>query len=49
MENAGSGFKCTGIVPFNSDILPASDFVEDTQKNVPPPLMPIDEAAAYSP
>ncbi|CAB4032795.1 tigger transposable element-derived 6-like [Paramuricea clavata] len=28
MENAISGFRCSGIVPFNSDILPSSDFLE---------------------
>ncbi|CAB4013632.1 tigger transposable element-derived 6-like [Paramuricea clavata] len=29
IENAVSGFRCTGIVPLNKEILPSSDFLED--------------------
>jgi hypothetical protein len=29
MENAVSGFRCSGIVPLNSDILPSTDFLDD--------------------
>ena len=36
IENAVSGFKCTGIVPVNPDILPASDFLDDPRGDVQP-------------
>ena len=29
LENAINGFKCTGIHPYNAQILPSSDFVDD--------------------
>ena len=40
VENAISGFKCTGIIPLNPDVLPESEFLEDpreTSENVQPP------------
>ena len=40
VENAISGFKCTGIIPLNPDVLPESEFLEDpreTPENVQPP------------
>jgi hypothetical protein len=36
IENAVSGFRCTGIVPFNKEILPSSDFQEDPRVVDPP-------------
>ena len=36
VENAVSGFKCTGIVPVNPDILPASNFLDDPRGDVQP-------------
>ena len=39
VENAISGFKCTGIIPLNPDVLPESEFLEDpreTPENVQP-------------
>ena len=35
IENAVSGFRCTGIVPFNKEILPLSDFLEDPRVGDP--------------
>ena len=29
IENAVSGFKCTGIIPFNPEILPSNELLED--------------------
>ena len=29
LENAINGFKCPGIHPYNAQILPSSDFVDD--------------------
>jgi hypothetical protein len=36
IENAVSGFRCTGIVPFNKEILPSSAFLEDLRVVDPP-------------
>jgi hypothetical protein len=36
IENAVSGFLCTGIVPFKKEILPSSDFLEDPGVVDPP-------------
>ena len=33
MESAVSGFRCTGIVPFNCNILPASEFLVDPRES----------------
>ena len=32
MDSAVSGFRCTGIVPFNRDILPSSEFLLDPRE-----------------
>ena len=36
IENAVSGFRCTGIVPFNKEFLPLSDFLEEPRVGDPP-------------
>eukprot|EP00794_Sanderia_malayensis_P008380 gene8380-9279_t len=33
VENAVNGFRCTGIVPFNQDVLPESDFLSDPRSD----------------
>ena len=33
MESAVSGFRCIGIVPFNCNILPASEFLVDPRES----------------
>ena len=35
LQNAVSGFRCTGIVPFNSEILPIYQFLNDPRNTVP--------------
>ena len=43
VENAISGFKCTGIVPLNRDVLPDSEFLDDPREapeNIQPPTNP---------
>ena len=32
LENAVSGFKCTGIIPFNPEMLPSSEFMDDPRE-----------------
>ena len=34
LENAVSGFQTSGIVPFNSDIVPADEYIEDPRDNI---------------
>ena len=40
IENAVSGFKCTGIVPFNTEILPSSEFLDDPRETDAAPPSP---------
>ena len=40
IENAVSGFKCTGIVPFNTEILPSSEFLDDPRETDATPPSP---------
>ena len=35
LQNAVSGFRCTGIVPVNSEILPIDQFLNDPRNTVP--------------
>ena len=47
IENAASAFKRTGIVPFDADILPTSEFVDDPRQvdTASPDDAPSDDAS----
>ena len=34
LKNAVSSFQTSGIVPFNSDIVPADEYIEDPRDNI---------------
>lgn len=51
IENAVSGFKCTGIIPFNPEILPSNELLEDPVElmwNHPPPNHPVEKLGVSS-